>query len=347
MRNLIGKGGFWALVLMVLTLWAPNLSAQEFEYRVNGRVQVGSGQPSIELSSPRSVKAAKVTLERSDGNKQTIKLGDLRLGETRTIPLKQPKGKFTYVATVEGKDIDNDTISMGFNFDVAYVDAIALKIDRDTVDLGQGRVPFVSNRPVDRVEIEVFDTKSNKILERTQSFNGQSGSLEAKWDAIAEVGGIRLTVHDVDGFWTGMILEPFSVLIPHQTVVFDSGKSSWNKSEEPKLEATLQDIRKAIEEHAHKGLDMRLYIAGYTDTVGGAESNNKLSGDRARAIGQWFRKKGLKIPVYSQGFGESVLAVPTPDETPEERNRRALYILGDSPPPTSRDIPRGEWSQVR
>ena len=36
------------------------------------------------------------------------------------------------------------------------------------------------------------------------------------------------------------------------------------------------------------------------------------------------------IPIYFQGFGEEVLAKPTPDETDEPLNRRALYILSAS-----------------
>lgn len=334
--------GLAASMLFTTAAWA-----QEFDFRINNRVQVGSGQPSLEVRSPSSVKGAKLVLERSDGHKQTIKLGNLKVGETRTVPIKQPKGTFSYTAKIDGKDIDNDTISMEFTFDVAYVDPVKIRIDRDLIDLGQGRMPFESTRPLDRVEIEVFNEKGEKIIERTQKYEGQGGHLVAEWNAVENTGGVRLMMYDVDGFWTGVVIEPFSVVIPHQTVVFHFGKATWDKSEEPKLEATLKDIQKAMAEHAHKGLDMRLYIAGYTDTVGGAESNLKLSSERARAIGSWFRKKGLKIPVYSQGFGESVLAVPTADETPEERNRRALYILADSPPPTSGEIPRSDWQRVR
>ncbi len=347
MKTWRARIGRLIFVVAVSMLFGGTALAQEFDFKINSRVQVGEGHPSIDLRVPSSVKGAKLVLERSDGKTQTIKLGDLRVGETRTIPLKQPKGKFEYTAKIEGRDIDNDTISMEFTFDVAYVDPVKIRIDRDKVDLGSGKMPFESTRPLDRVEIEVFDAKGTKIVERTQKMDGKSGHLVAEWNATENVGGIRLMMYDVDGFYTGVILEPFMVVIPHQTLVFDSGKSTWNASEEPKLEATLKDIQNAIAEHAHKGLDMRLYVAGYTDTVGGADANIKLSSERARAIGQWFRKKGLRIPVYSQGFGESVLAVKTADEVPEERNRRALYILADSPPPTSGEIPRSDWKVVR
>ncbi|MFW5966579.1 MAG: OmpA family protein, partial [Persicimonas sp.] len=73
----------------------------------------------------------------------------------------------------------------------------------------------------------------------------------------------------------------------------------------------------------------------------------KLSNDRARALARWFREAGLDIPVYYQGFGESVLAVDTPDETEEPKNRRAVYVLGNAQPPTSETFPKSNWKEVQ
>jgi len=41
------------------------------------------------------------------------------------------------------------------------------------------------------------------------------------------------------------------------------------------------------------------------------------------------------VPVLVEGFGEDQPRVQTPDETPEERNRRADYILSVGPPSTA------------
>ena len=101
-----------------------------------------------------------------------------------------------------------------------------------------------------------------------------------------------------------------------------------------------------MQNHERKGLSMQLDIAGYTDTVGGAGDNMTLSTSRARAIAAWFPKAGLELPILYQGFGESVLAVQTPDNTPEARNRRAVYILGSAPPPTSEQRPRRNWKRL-
>ncbi|MFU8806474.1 MAG: OmpA family protein, partial [Bradymonadaceae bacterium] len=335
MTNKISRWTWAVGIFVTMVFFAHSAAAQQFEYSLKNKVQAGEGKPSITVRTPRSVQDARVLFERSDGHKKTVKLGDLRYGEIKEIPIDQPTGIFSYKATISGKDAQNEPISMEITFDVAYIAAMTLQIDREQVDVGLGRLPFRSNRPVERAHIEVFDEKGVQQIDRNQMFEGRSGDLVAEWDAFEGVGAIRLTVHDVDGFWSAVILEPFWVQIPHQTVVFEFGKDTWTKDEIPKLEKTLADIKKAMAEHAGKGLEMQLYIAGYTDTVGTPQSNQRLSTARARAIARWFRQNGLSIPIYYQGFGQSVLAVDTPDETNEARNRRAIYVLGNSPPPTS------------
>ena len=78
--------------------------------------------------------------------------------------------------------------------------------------------------------------------------------------------------------------------------------------------------------------ELRLYILGHTDTVGDTDSNRKLSLERARSIAAYLRKRGLKLPIFYEGFGEQAPSVATPDETAEAANRRAEYILAVEPP---------------
>jgi outer membrane protein OmpA-like peptidoglycan-associated protein len=75
------------------------------------------------------------------------------------------------------------------------------------------------------------------------------------------------------------------------------------------------------------------YVAGYTDTVGSTADNQALSERRARAIADYFVKRGLTgMPIYARGFGEGALAVKTADDVPEAKNRRALYIVSSFMP---------------
>ena len=64
-------------------------------------------------------------------------------------------------------------------------------------------------------------------------------------------------------------------------------------------------------------------VWGFTDTVGTAEYNLKLSERRADAVADYLVAKGVsRDRLTTKGFGKTNLAVETPDQTPEPRNRR-------------------------
>jgi outer membrane protein OmpA-like peptidoglycan-associated protein len=93
-------------------------------------------------------------------------------------------------------------------------------------------------------------------------------------------------------------------------------------------------------------VEIQLYVAGYTDTVGNSASNQGLSERRAKSIARWFSTRGFAQPIHFQGFGEDALAVGTPDETDQAANRRAIYILAAQPPPTGPTLPRSAWHRL-
>lgn len=67
----------------------------------------------------------------------------------------------------------------------------------------------------------------------------------------------------------------------------------------------------------------QLLVWGFTDTVGTAEYNQGLSERRAEAVARYLESQGVsRDRMVIRGFGETNLAVPTPDQTPEPRNRR-------------------------
>jgi len=69
-------------------------------------------------------------------------------------------------------------------------------------------------------------------------------------------------------------------------------------------------------------------IEGHTDTVGTPEANKTLSEQRADAVASYLESKfGIQSDrLVTVGVGEADLAVPTPDQTPELRNRRVHIV---------------------
>ncbi len=165
------------------------------------------------------------------------------------------------------------------------------------------------------------------------------------WTTGETVVKIEVEGEDAHGFRGLLEVFPYFYSIPHEDPVFDSGSHAILPSEEPKLRDTWAKIVEQFELYGSV-IEMDLYVAGYTDTVGSAASNQALSERRARSIAQWFRQAGFRGAVYYQGFGESALAVPTGDEVDEIRNRRVVYFLANQPPPPSRDVPRSDWRKL-
>jgi outer membrane protein OmpA-like peptidoglycan-associated protein len=73
---------------------------------------------------------------------------------------------------------------------------------------------------------------------------------------------------------------------------------------------------------------LEIEILGHTDTVGKPATNARLSAKRAEAVRDLLVSKGFKAEVITtRGFGEGLLLVKTPDNTPEAKNRRVEVIV--------------------
>lgn len=69
-------------------------------------------------------------------------------------------------------------------------------------------------------------------------------------------------------------------------------------------------------------------VAGHTDTVGSTNSNITLSQKRAEVVANELARLGVAPTAMAlEAYGEEQLLVPTPDATPEVRNRRVEITL--------------------
>jgi len=101
----------------------------------------------------------------------------------------------------------------------------------------------------------------------------------------------------------------------HFLLYFESGGT--------KLTAESTAALDKIIEAASKRPAVDMSVIGHTDTPGKAELNEALALKRAVVIAELLKEKGLKVQALSvESHGERNLLVPTPDETPEPRNRR-------------------------
>jgi outer membrane protein OmpA-like peptidoglycan-associated protein len=333
-------------VALVGTLAAlPEGLAQEppVSWYTNSPLLVDSEPAVLELTSDEELEEVSVTIRRGRSREQH-RLGVLRPGDSARIELDAPLGRHEYQAVLEGRWND---APFRVSFDVPFevIEGLRIDVPLDRVELDERRLVLVLNRPADRVEYVVTSDEGRTLGSGTVRFDGAAAGtpLVVPWtQSEGTVLRLGLTAHDVDGFWSEVDLLPWSVEIPHEEVHFESGSHAIPELEAHKVDDAYQQLLAAVARYGDL-VEINLYVAGYTDTVGGPSDNQALSERRARAIAEAFRERGFSFPIFYQGFGEDALAVQTPDNTGEIHNRRALYILAAQPPLPSTQVPRGHW----
>jgi outer membrane protein OmpA-like peptidoglycan-associated protein len=98
----------------------------------------------------------------------------------------------------------------------------------------------------------------------------------------------------------------------------------------PEAIQTLNDLGRALTDPALAAYKFR--IEGHTDTVGSRDYNKALSEARAATVAQYLAGKFQvdRSRLQPVGMGQDGLLIPTPDQTPEQRNRRVLVVNAGS-----------------
>jgi outer membrane protein OmpA-like peptidoglycan-associated protein len=310
-------------------------------------------RPKIQLEAREPVGRVTVQLTRDDGKRFEGRFGGMRAGERREILLGEEPGTHRYEGSLvidQGGAESRASLSL----EAVVAASLVITVDRSRVDLAGGRMEIVASRPPARVRIVVHGTAGGApIAEEEHDVTGVAAGAPflARFStgSSADAGGIArvdVKVTDVDGFFTGVSLHPWSVYIPHEEVVFATDSADIAAAEKPKLDRSHETIAEAFRRHRTLG-PVRLFIAGHTDSVGKPAYNLDLSRRRARAIAEYFRRKGLRLPIAFEGFGEHAPVVGTADETDEPRNRRVDYILALEEPQLKAAGWVPQWKDLR
>jgi len=325
------------------------VSGDDLGFSVRGHVKLAVEKPVLIFKPRVAVAALAAQCKRSDGQQVAIAIGAIRPGQEKRVPIPQGKGVFKYQCALAGKAGNVAFKDFELEFDTAVGDIPKLQLSADDVDEARRQLTLRLTEPAGKVELDVTGDDGKPIDNVTVKFSGEAPGtpLVIKWTQKDDqvMSRFSLRAYDPAGYWNGLEAVTF-VDIPHEDIVFESGKWDIVPTEEKKLEAPLGRIQDELRKVAGM-LQVNLYVGGYTDTVGKGEDNDELSRKRASAIASWFAAKGLKASILAQGFGERVLKVPTPDNTDELRNRRASYVLGTQPPPPSRGFPTRNWHRIK
>lgn len=226
--------------------------------------------------------------------------------------------------------------------------ALDVTIDLTKVSLADHRLEVKASHDLAKVTLRVIGDSGAVLASDERDLPPQPAGrpLTLTWTPATDeaVARIEVFAYDVDGFYKGVAITPWSLTVPHDDVKFKTDSAQIDETEKPKLEAAFAKVSDALARHPE--LKPTLYLAGHTDTVGDSAHNLRLSRQRAQSIGAWFRQRGLRIPIAFEGFGESALLVATADEVDEPRNRRVDYILAIDPPTFKTSGLHPSWNRM-
>lgn len=324
-----------------------------FNWKYSGQTD-DKGTAWVELTADDDLSGVKVKITGSDGTsvKKTV---NIKPGKPTRVTWTQKGRQVEYEIEIEA----NEAFTSG-NFEIQKPivggdrKPFTLLSDRSEI-VDKQKIRYKTPFTLTNRELQVYNTEGELITEDliTDEVVDAGEEFEMSWDTSDEVFMIKVTGGDDSGYSYTDTRVPWAVDIPHTEVNFDSGKHNIKDDEEWKVAeafavlvhelAGLDRANKAV----NGNLSAQLYIVGYTDTVGNAADNKRLSQNRAKAIAQYFYDKGAWCEIYYAGMGERGLAVETGDNVDEVRNRRALYILGVQKPAGGGQVPpQGAWKQL-
>jgi OOP family OmpA-OmpF porin len=104
-------------------------------------------------------------------------------------------------------------------------------------------------------------------------------------------------------------------------VVFETGKATLLPESIPTLESAVATLKRYP--------DLRIEVAGHTDSRGADAYNQDLSNRRANAVATYLRDAGVTNSITSRGYGESQPIASNDTDEGRQQNRRVVLRVLD------------------
>ena len=171
-------------------------------------------------------------------------------------------------------------------FDAVVADTMKLGYTREHLDLEAHTLEFTMSRPAGHAELKVIGDDGTELATASADYHGERAGtwLAIHWSPAraGNVLALELRASSSDGARAGVRLVPWSVRIPHDEVVFETGKCghpSVGGGEARRELPARSSTRSPACARPTPICRSQLFIAGHTDTVGSAADNRKLSLD--------------------------------------------------------------------
>jgi OmpA-OmpF porin, OOP family len=118
----------------------------------------------------------------------------------------------------------------------------------------------------------------------------------------------------------GTLQKSINDAVAGRTVAFESGSAAITKSGQTVLKSLLKPLIASGAE--------RVVVGGYTDNVGDAKANLRLSKARAHSVVVWLEKHGVsKSRLVAKGYGEIKPIAPNTTDAGRRKNRRIEFTV--------------------
>jgi outer membrane protein OmpA-like peptidoglycan-associated protein len=328
------------MLTLLLSLWLASAHAADLDF---GYVQNPgpAEQPGLFVTPTRAVSELYVTIE-VGGKTLEFTKKNVPAGVKQTFRWPRDTSVTHAEAYVRATYVDGDVVENAVPIDYSYAGPLKVNLAGASADLASKTITVTVTGPVRSADIVAFGAGKAELERTTVDVAGGPGKVQVPFVGDpSEVVLLDITLRNATSY-AGFTYSPWFLDIPHEDVLFASNSAEIPADQAWKLEATLRQLQDVVEKYGSM-VPVKLYIAGCTDTVGDAGSNAELSQRRARAIASWLRGHGYDKPIFTWGFGESLLAVQTGDNVDSAVNRRALYMVGANPPPAGSGVPAVGW----
>jgi outer membrane protein OmpA-like peptidoglycan-associated protein len=327
---------------VILGLVAPAL-AIDLKFAYEPTLEAGE-RPSFTVTAPTAVAELQLVVE-AGGKTYKHEFEDVAPGRPYTFDWAPDPTVTQAVVHILCTFADGNEEEIAAEIAYTYAAPLSIDLAGASADRRTARIRVPVTGPVESAEIVAYGAHRAQIARVETRVGAGPGPIELPWPGdVAETVLLEVTLRNGPS-WTSFEYSPWFLDIPHQDVLFETDRSAILAAEEPKLRDTLAQLEEVLDKYGAV-VPVQLYISGCTDTVGDPGHNLALSRDRARAIAAWLRAHGYDRPIWYHGFGEGWLAISTGDGVDNAANRRAVYVVGASPPGQDAGVPAVSWTPL-
>jgi outer membrane protein OmpA-like peptidoglycan-associated protein len=332
------------MLALCFALFLRVAAAQDLSFNYTPAPKAGEN-PALIVTPQRPVKS--LYAEVSYGGKSlTVNKGAVADGQA--VRIEWPRDTKVTHADVFIRVTFADGAVSEQNIPVNYSFASPLKVDisRASADIKERTVTVRVSGNATQAELVAYGAHKAELGRNVVAVTTEAdGTVKVPFiGEPSEVVLLDVTLKNESAF-AGFTYSPWFLDIPHEDVLFPTDSAEITPDQVYKLQATLEELRDVVDKYGAI-VPVKLYIAGCTDTMGDSAHNRDLSARRAYSIARWLRANGFTQPIFTWGFGEDLLAVPTGDSVDMQANRRALYMVGANPPPAGSGVPQVGWKAL-